>query len=156
MHRSGHPRRDAARPSPWNRNCICRLDPGLIADLEQTLRDEHQAIHCYAKLAQAAPDREQKNDILEIREDEIGHFQTFAQIYKNLIGRTFAPSASDVCFADYREELRRSFKDEMEASRRYLDIADRAGDTHISQRYQRAAADEQRHAVRLLSMLTLP
>ncbi|WP_258178023.1 ferritin-like domain-containing protein, partial [Bacillus paranthracis] len=57
-----------------------RQNDKLIRDIEKAINGEFSAINCYAKLANMAPNTAERNQILEIRNDEIKHFHQFVQI----------------------------------------------------------------------------
>ena len=115
--------------------------------IEKAINGEYSAIACYQKLVKAASSDEEKKVIGEIREDEIKHFREFSQIYFAMTGRSYQPRITEECPADYREGLRAAFKDEQETVDFYMEIADKAGDPFIVERFRRAASDEQHHAV---------
>ncbi|GAA0133481.1 ferritin-like domain-containing protein [Paenibacillus sp. YSY-4.3] len=131
-----------------------RTDTGLIADIERAINGEYSAIACYEQLAGMAPNEEERNRILEIRKDEIRHFQTFSQIYTSLTGRRPVPHITEKCPSEYSAGLHFAFKDEQETVDFYLDVADKATDPNIKERFKRAAADEQNHAVWFLYLIT--
>ena len=58
----------------------------LISNIEKAINGEYSAIHCYTKLAELAPSKGVRKQILEIRQDEVKHFQQFVQIYGSLTG----------------------------------------------------------------------
>ncbi|MCU9613252.1 ferritin-like domain-containing protein [Caldibacillus lycopersici] len=121
-------------------------DQSLITDIETATQEEFQAITCYEKLARMAP-KEVRNQILEIREDERKHLQVFQSIYSHLTGRQPSQPTQVICANSYREGLIAAFKDEQNSVDFYLEIADRAQDRAIREAFQRAALDEQNHAV---------
>lgn len=129
-------------------------DIGLVNDIAKAINGQYSAIACYAQLAKVAPSGEEKNRILEIRQDEIRHYQVFCGIYMSLTGRQPTPQITEPCPADYREGLKAAFKDEQETVDLYLDIADRAINPYIKGQFLRAAADEQNHAVWFLYFYT--
>jgi rubrerythrin len=119
----------------------------LVNDLQKAINGEYSAIICYEKLANMAKSQEEKNQILEIRDDERKHLEAFSSIYTHLTGIEPVPQISEECGATYTEGLIASFKDEQETVDFYLDIADSAHEPFIKEAFRRAAADEQNHAV---------
>lgn len=119
----------------------------LVADIQKAINGEYSAVQCYEKLAQMAPTDSEREQILEIRNDEIRHLEEFSRIYLNLTGRQPQPEMSEACAETYLEGIEASFKDEQETVDFYLDIADKAKDITIKKAFRRAAADEQNHAV---------
>ncbi|PTM59028.1 rubrerythrin [Desmospora activa DSM 45169] len=130
------------------------LDTPLITNIAQAINGEYSAIACYAHLATVAPTEEARKQIKEIRQDEVRHFQTFSAIYTRLTGRQPTPTITEPCPQSYKEGLDFAFKDEQETVDHYLDIADRARNPVIRTAFQRAAADEQNHAVWFLYLIT--
>ncbi|PZD95127.1 rubrerythrin family protein [Paenibacillus sambharensis] len=131
-------------------------DRQLVDDIAKAINGEHSAITCYEQLANLAPNEDVRKQIQEIRQDEIRHYQTFSQIYVNLTGSQHMPQMSEQCEGSYTDRLWASFKDEQETTDFYLDIAEKASDPAIQEKFRRASADEQNHAVWFLSFLTVP
>ncbi|WP_070120079.1 ferritin-like domain-containing protein [Bacillus marinisedimentorum] len=122
-------------------------DTQLESDIQKAINAEYSAISCYGQLARLAPTPDERNRILEIREDERRHYREFLRIYTGLTGRQPASEIIEECPGTYRDGIVFSFKDEQDAADFYQDIADRAGNPMIKDRFRRAAADEQNHAV---------
>lgn len=131
-----------------------RTDSELIPRIEQTLNGEYTAIACYEQLARLAPNEEERNRIMEIRNDELRHFQTFSQIYTSLTGRQPAPQMVNPCPSGYKQGLEFAFLDEQKTVDFYRDNAELAQDPYIKEQFKRAAADEQNHAVWFLYMMS--
>ncbi|TCS95762.1 ferritin family protein [Hazenella coriacea] len=121
-------------------------DTSIIRDIEKAVSGEYNAILCYAKLAEMAPNEEEQERILEIRQDEVRHYQIFSQIYTRLTGKKPTVTEEE-CPDCYKEGLDFAFKDEQNTVDFYQNIADRAKDLHVKQQFRRAAFDEQNHAV---------
>ncbi|NUK30513.1 ferritin-like domain-containing protein [Parageobacillus sp. VR-IP] len=119
----------------------------LIRDIEKAINGQYSAIQCYAKLAKMAPTDRERVQILEIRNDEIKHYQRFTQIYVNLTGMQPDVKVIEECPNTYVEGLEYALKDEQETVDFYLDISDETNDPYIKEVFRRAAADEQNHAV---------
>ncbi|MGE7781185.1 ferritin-like domain-containing protein [Peribacillus sp. NPDC097264] len=119
----------------------------LIHKLEQTINGEYSAILCYEKLARMAPNETERKQILEIREDEMKHFQVFSQIYINLTGYQPTPKVTETCPDSYKAGLEFALVDEQKTVDFYLETADGAADRSVRKAFRRAAADEQNHAV---------
>ncbi|MEY9971754.1 rubrerythrin [Lysinibacillus sp. RC46] len=122
-------------------------DAQLVNDIQKAINAEYSAVACYEKLAKMAPTEDEKNRILEIQKDEIRHLEEFSKIYMNLTGRKPSYQIIEECPDNYRAGIEFAFKDEQETVDSYLDIADKANDLMIKERFRRAAADEQNHAV---------
>ncbi|MFC7062637.1 ferritin family protein [Halobacillus seohaensis] len=122
-------------------------DTQLVNDIQKAINAEYSAIACYGKLANLAPTNDEKEKILEIQQDEKLHFEEFSNIYRNLTGQQPTYKIIEQCPKKYRAGIEFAFKDEQEAIDFYLDIVDKALDPFIKDRFRRAAADEQNHAV---------
>ncbi|MFJ7826562.1 ferritin-like domain-containing protein [Psychrobacillus sp. NPDC096623] len=117
----------------------------LLADLTKTINSEFTAIHCYEQLASIAPSEEVKNRILEIRKDEMRHFQTFSSIYLSLTGMHPSPQITEQCPTNFQNGVISSFNDEQEAVDFYHEVARKH--PIVMDVYNQIAADEQNHAV---------
>ena len=124
-----------------------RQNDKLIRDIEKAINGEFSAINCYAKLANMAPNTVERNQILEIRNDEIKHFHQFVQIYTNLTGQQPKPQITEECSNTYLQGLEFAIQGEQKTVDFYLEIADETSDTHLKELLRRIAADEQNHAV---------
>ncbi|MEJ9227991.1 ferritin-like domain-containing protein [Peribacillus butanolivorans] len=125
----------------------------LVRQLEKAINGEYSAIQCYEKLAELAPDEKQRKRIMEIREDEVKHFQRFSQIYTSLTGVQPQPKVTEPCPDSYRDGLEFAFQDEQETVDFYREVADGVADRSVVKAFNRAAADEQNHAVWFLYYL---
>ncbi|WP_044894931.1 ferritin family protein [Bacillus alveayuensis] len=130
-----------------NYNLMYRQNEKLASDIEKAINGEYSAINCYAKLANLASKENERKQILEIRQDEINHFQQFTQIYTSLTGRQPQPTIIEECPDLYRNGLEFALQDEQQTVDFYLNIADETNNPYIKEVFRRAAADEQNHAV---------
>jgi rubrerythrin len=126
----------------------------LTQDISKAINGQYSAIACYTKLAGIAPTEEERKQILEIRKDEINHYQVFSQIYVAITGAQPTPQITETCPINYKDGLQSAFKDEQNTVDLYLDIAEKAQDPYIKEKFKRAAADEQNHAVWFLFYYT--
>ncbi|WP_235281618.1 ferritin family protein [Thermoactinomyces daqus] len=131
------------------------LDTHLVQDIAHAINGEYSAIACYAQLAELADTQEEKERISEIREDEIKHYRAFSNIYFQLTGKQPEPKITEKCPDNFKEGLKFAIKDEQKTVDFYLDLADRTRNRNIKRAFQRAAADEQNHAVWFLYYYTL-
>ncbi|WP_246258689.1 ferritin-like domain-containing protein [Kroppenstedtia pulmonis] len=75
-------------PSPFlHSSYSVQAESHIIADVAQSIQGQYEAIHYYSKLGTLAPDEQDREQILEIREDEIKHDYTFRQLYRSLTGK---------------------------------------------------------------------
>ncbi len=130
-----------------NYDLLYRQNEKLVSNIEKAINGEYSAINCYAKLANLASKENEQNQILEIRQDEIRHFQQFIQIYVSLTGKQPQPKIIEECPNVYLNGLEFALQDEQRTVDFYLEIADDATNQYIKEVFRRAAADEQNHAV---------
>jgi rubrerythrin len=123
------------------------LKGNFMNDLIKSINGEYSAICCYERLAKHAPSSEERKRILEIRNDEIRHYEAFANIYLTLTGRKPEPEITETCPGEYRKGLAEAFKDEQETVDFYNEVADETLEPWIKDQFRRFAADEQNHAV---------
>lgn len=128
-------------------------DIQLVNNIQKAINAEYSAALCYKKFANIAPTKEEKNQILEIQKDEERHLEEFSRIYTDLTGRYPSYQITEECPDKYREGIEFAFKDEQGTVDFYLDIADKVNEPIIKERFRRAAADEQNHAVWFLFFL---
>lgn len=126
----------------------------LKTSLYNAILGEHNAIACYDQLAQMAPDEPSKRIILEIRKDEIRHYQSLLKYFVNLFGEQPSFSTQEKCPNSYHEGLTIAFEDEQNTVDEYLNISDYINHyPEIRKAFKRAAKDEQNHAVWFLYLL---
>lgn len=131
-------------------------DQSLVQDIEKAINGEYSAISCYNKLAERALTNEIREQILEIRQDEIRHFEDFSSIYQQLTGKQPSPKITESCPGGYLEGLQAAFKDEQKTTDFYHEIERKAQNLSIKETFRQAAADEQNHAVWFLYFLGTP
>ncbi|MFC5602514.1 ferritin-like domain-containing protein [Sporosarcina koreensis] len=119
----------------------------VLNDMLKAIDGEYTAISCYELLANQAPNDEIKKRILEIRNDEIRHYETFWYLYISLTGKQPTPKMTKQCPTNYKDGIRASFIDEQETVDFYHDIARSTDNPVIRDAFTRASADEQNHAV---------
>lgn len=125
----------------------------LINDIQKAINGEYGAIGCYEQLSRMAKTQFEKDQILEIRQDEIRHFEEFSRIYRELTGRQPIAESIEKCPDQYKEGVESAFRDEQETVDFYLDIANKSHNPVIKETFRRASADEQNHAVWFLYFL---
>ncbi|PGY11818.1 ferritin family protein [Bacillus sp. AFS031507] len=135
-------------------DALYRQNNKLIRELEKAINGEYNAINCYEKLANLAPNEKEKSRILEIRQDESKHYQQFDQIYTRLTGRKPQPKIREECPGVYLNGLEFALQDEQTTVDFYMEVADGTSDPTIKEAFRRAATDEQNHAVWFLYYFT--
>ena len=119
----------------------------VLKNILKAINDEYTTISCYELLANQAPNTEIKNRILEIRDDEVRHYETFWYLYISLTGKQPTPQITKQCPTDYKSGVLAAFIDEQETVDFYHDIARSTDNPAIKDAFTRASADEQNHAV---------
>ena len=125
----------------------------LITNLMKAMNGEYNAIHFYEQLAKLTPNEIVKHRILEIRKDEMRHYQGFSNIYTLLTGHQYSPQLSEPLPTNFKSGVDTAFKDEQEAVDFYHQAARESNIPYISEQYRLNAADEQNHAVWFLYFL---
>ncbi|MEY2373345.1 ferritin-like domain-containing protein [Lysinibacillus capsici] len=95
----------------------------LILDLIKAINGEYNAIRFYKHLAQLAPNEEVKDRILEIRKDEMRHYQGFVYSYTYLTGQQPSPQINETLPQNFKSGILTAFKDEQEAVEFYHRVA---------------------------------
>lgn len=128
-------------------------DTALIPDVSKAIVGEVHAYHFYQKLAELAPNEQDRQTILGIQRDEAKHYHWFSMILQRLGGQQPEIPPGELP-TSYKEGLKMAIRDELEAVAFYQDIASRATDPRIHMHFMHASHDEQRHAAWLQFMLT--
>lgn len=119
----------------------------LVLDLTNAINGEYNAIRFYEHLAQFAPNEEVRNRILEIRSDEMRHYQSFSYTYTFLTGQQPSPQVTETLPTDFKSGILTAFKDEQEAVDFYHRVSRENNIPYISNLFRSNASDEQNHAV---------
>ena len=122
-------------------------DSKVLSNILKAINDEYTTISCYELLADQAPNDEIKKQILEIRKDEIRHYETFWHLYHSLTGKEASPKIIKECPADYKSGVLAAFIDEQKTVDFYHVIARSTDNPEIKNAFTQASADEQNHAV---------
>jgi rubrerythrin len=117
----------------------------LIKDIMKAINGEYHAIHYYTRLAELAPNLEDRQTILDIRQDEMEHYNWFTTLYTQLTGKkpqvTQGPLPST-----FEEGIKFAIRDELETVHFYQETAFKTNDRRIRMLFMRASFEEQRHA----------
>ncbi|MGJ7921083.1 ferritin-like domain-containing protein [Neobacillus sp. LXY-4] len=127
----------------------------LVQDIAKAINGEYSAVLCYERIARMSRDETVRQQILEIRQDEVRHYQEFLQIYQRLTGQNPHIQPTEECPNTYREGLEFALIDEQKTVDFYLEIARETTDPVIKEVFKNAAADEQNHAVWFLYYLSM-
>jgi len=129
------------------------VDMNLINDVSNAIILEVLAYNFYQRLAELAPNEQDRQTILRIQRDEQKHYHWFSMILRRMGGQQ--PTIPAVVLPlNFEEGVRTAIKDELEAAAFYQDIAYRAEDIHpIQMHFMHASHDEQRHATWFQNMM---
>lgn len=127
-------------------------DTALIPDISKAIVGEAQAYQYYDRLAQLAPNEQDRQTIRKIQRDEARHYHMFTMILRQLGGQMPHIPGTQLPVT-YREGLLHSVRDELETSAFYQEVASRASDHRIEMQFMHASHDEQRHAAWFQYML---
>lgn len=130
-------------------------DTKILNDILKAIDGEYTAIACYEILASQAPNADIKKRILEIRNDEIRHYETFWYLYFSLTDKKPTPKMTKQCSPDYKAGVLAAFIDEQETVDFYHKIARSTDNPIIKNVFTNTSADEQNHAVWYLYFLNL-
>lgn len=133
---------------------IASSPTSLLTHLLTAINGEFTAIHYYEQLAQLAPNEATKKRILEIRQDEMRHFQLFSHVFLCLTGYEPSPELTATMPTSYKDGIHHSFLDEQETTEFYHRMAREAAMPYLQHVFNTAAMDEQNHAVWFLYYLT--
>jgi rubrerythrin len=117
----------------------------LLNDVNKAINDEFDAIHYYTHLAELAPNKQFREKILGIRQDEIRHFAGFSRSYVEMTGKFPVLSLKVNLPHSFKQGIFESIKDEKKTVPFYKEIASKITFPQIQNRFLREAADEQRH-----------
>lgn len=105
-------------------------DTFLINDVSKAIIGEVHAYNFYPKLAELAPNEQDRQVILRIQRDEAKHYHWFTMILRRLGGQQPQIPAGELPMT-FREGVKTAIRDELEAAAFYQDISSRATDRHI-------------------------
>ncbi|MCM3756519.1 ferritin-like domain-containing protein [Sporosarcina aquimarina] len=129
------------------------IDTKVLDDILKAIDSEYTAIACYELLASQAPNEEKKKRILEIRNDEMRHYETFWYLYYSLTDKEPNPKVTKQCANNYKTGVIDAFIDEQETVDFYHKISRSTDNPIIKNAFIQASADEQNHAVWYLYFL---
>lgn len=128
--------------------------PNVVQALEKAMLGEAGAIKFYCNLAAMAPDQEQRDLILGIREDEKKHLNNFQATYCAFTGHVFQyPEPNPAPPATYVQGLQKSFEDEQEAYEFYKNVYNAYPYPMVKHSFMDAFLDEAEHARWFLNLL---
>lgn len=124
---------------------VLSSDTHLLDDISKAIIGEVHAYNFYQKLAELAPNDQDRQVILRIQHDEAKHYHWFTMILRRMGGQQPQIPAGELP-ERFKEGVRTAIRDELEAAAFYQDIASRANARFIQMHFMHASHDEQRHA----------
>jgi rubrerythrin len=120
-------------------------DINLLNDVAQSIILEAHAYNFYQRLAELAPNEQDRQIIFRIQRDEAKHYHWFTMILRRMGGQQ--PQLTIGALPqEFKEGVRTAIFNELEAASFYQDIAYRATDHMTQMHFMHASHDEQRHA----------
>ncbi|MGG4039920.1 ferritin family protein [Heyndrickxia ginsengihumi] len=125
----------------------------IINDISIAINGEYQAIYCYEQLKRQTKNSEIMNQINEIQNDELRHYQMFSNLYTLLTGQHYSPQIIGKCPPNFQNGVLAAFKDEQKTVDFYNEVARKTDNSSIKETFLQASVDEQNHAVWFLYFL---
>lgn len=131
------------------------MEMTLLKRLQGYIDDELSAHEYYRDVAKIAPNEEYRKLLIETSDDEERHANEFKKIYRMLTGRDYNPDLPKAALkGDFRNNLRESFLDEIEAYKDYgKQYVETDRNRFLKELYYTAQLDENVHALRMLYMM---
>lgn len=132
----------------------------LITGVKNSVGNEKDDEIMYTSLAQMAPDDEQKEIILSIKDNEMVHNRIFRKIFTELTGVVLQENAMNTPSntannKTYMEMLKDAFMGELAAIERYRELLAYAPNMEIYSMIMYAMTDEIRHALKYNYLMML-
>lgn len=121
---------------------------GLLQTLLHAMKGEASAVDFYSRLAELAPNPNDKNDILRIVEDEKEHLQSFVNLFYALTNRHPQYQVERIAFNTFEEGLKVAYEDELKDYETYRNQYLKTKNQAIRDVFFRAFSDEIKHASR--------
>lgn len=155
---------DVGRAEPWpltfqGRSTQFNLNQ-LITGVKNSVGNEKEDEIMYTALAEMAPNDEQKEIIISIKDNEIIHNKIFRKIFTELTGvvlqentmNTQTPATNN---KSYMDMLKEAFMGELAAIERYRELLAYAPNMEIYSMIMYVMTDEIRHAFKYNYLITL-
>lgn len=128
---------------------------GFLESLQSIINKKYLAKYRYGKLINEARTTAEADIIRNIIVDELKHYEQMTAMYHSLTGREPNPDISREWLEEDNQVIYASFIAEQKNVPLYLNLSERAPTPLFKKQFERAAADEQNHAVWFLSILTM-
>ncbi|WP_280770926.1 ferritin-like domain-containing protein [Salipaludibacillus daqingensis] len=125
----------------------------FLNELKETINQKYSAKHRYQQLIHDS-NNHQTEVIATIMEDENKHYEQLSDMYQHLTGRKPDPVIFNDWFKNSEEDFSDLFKAEQKNVKLYLNLSTKAPTPLFRRQFERAAAEEQNHAVWFLYLLT--
>lgn len=132
----------------------------LINGVKNSVGNEKEDEMMYTALAKMAPNDEQKEIILSIKDNEMIHNKIFRKIFNELTGVILPENNMDTATTtmnnkSYTEMLQTAFMGELAAIERYRELLAYAPNMEIYSMIMYVMTDEIRHALKYNNLITL-
>mgnify|MGYP005828736121 CR=1 FL=1 len=117
------------------------------------IKGEATAIDFYSRLANLAPNQNQKMNILHVLEDEKIHWRQLTDLYINFTGKQPVYQIKQIPFHSFREGLQKAYKAELKNYEDYRNSYVLTQNSPVRDVFLRACNDETEHANRLWQSL---
>ncbi|MEH7176869.1 cupin domain-containing protein [Neobacillus vireti] len=122
-----------------------KLYKTILARIEK----EVSAIEFYSTLAKMAPDQKQKNEILQVLEDEKAHFQQLSNLYYMATGMHPVYQTEKIPIHNFQEGVRKAYEAKLADYEEYKKGFLLSQNPPVQDVFLRASTDELEHAKRL-------
>ncbi len=116
-------------------------DAHLVDDISRAVIGEVHAYNFYERLAELAPNEQDRLVILRIQRDEARHYHWFTMMLSRMGAQQPQIPAGDLP-ESYEEGVKTAIRDELEAAAFYQDIASRATTPFVQRHFMHASHDE--------------
>jgi mannose-6-phosphate isomerase-like protein (cupin superfamily) len=126
-----------------------KIQPQELEFILAEIKKETSLIDCYCRLANAAPNRNHKNNIFYTLECKKANLRYFTDLYITLTGKQPEHQIDHLTFHSYQEGLQKAFQAEVEDCQTYQNNHYRCQNPYVQQALLQAFNQKREHANRL-------
>jgi rubrerythrin len=149
--------RAGVMPDGAAQSCFGPESRPLAKKLLGYINDEYRDHLYYSSLARRAPDERAKRTLRRMASDELRHARQWSAAYYLITGEKYFPArprAGEIAVpGSFSGALRERYSDEINSSREYSRFSQSSHDRCLSALAEETAADELRHARKLMGLL---
>jgi rubrerythrin len=124
-------------------------------EMIRAMTGEQDAISYYQQLMTITQDSKNREILSDIRNDEITHFKDFMELYHRIYSKSpELPTVKNPIIPSFEEGLQAAIADELNAYEFYRDIYLNNSSPVIRNMFFKAYTDENKHASKLIYILT--